>query len=473
MDSDPNKEYPKRDDSFRDSIGTIKSDGNRNWIYPQKPKGLFYNRRTVVSVVYLMLFFSLPFIKINGDPLIMMNIIERKFIIFGLVFFPQDLFLFALAMLTFMVFIVLFTVIFGRLFCGWACPQTIFMEMVFRKIEYWIEGDATKQRQLNKGPWNAEKIRKKGSKTFIFLILSFVFGNFFLSYIIGMDELIHIVQEPLDRHIGGFSAMVFFTGAFFFVYMYFREQVCLVVCPYGRLQGVLLDRNSIVVAYDYLRGEPRGKHHKGENTSQLGDCIDCGLCERVCPTGIDIRNGTQLECVNCTACIDACDGIMDSIKKPKGLIRYDSENGIAQGTKLRLTTRMIGYSAVLVVLIVGLSFGIAERNEVEATILRAPGVMFQEVGQDSISNLYNFKIINKTKVEMPVTLELESPLGKIQHIGQKHKLNVPAAGLIEGTFFVIIARKDLHGRKNEIRFSLHSQGKEIETSQTNFLGPTK
>jgi polyferredoxin len=164
---------------------------------------------------------------------------------------------------------------------------------------------------------------------------------------------------------------------------------------------------------------------------------------------------------------------MDSIKKPKGLIRYDSENGISQGTKLRLTGRMIGYSAVLVVLVVGLSFGIAERNEVEATILRAPGVMFQEVGQDSISNLYNFKIINKTKVEMPVTLELESPLGKIQHIGQKHKLNVPAAGLIEGTFFVIIARKDLHGRKNEIRFSLHSQGKEIETSQTNFLGPTK
>jgi hypothetical protein len=233
MDSDPNKEYPKRDDSFRDSIGTIKSDGNRNWIYPQKPKGLFYNRRTAVSVVYLMLFFSLPFIKINGDPLIMMNIIERKFIIFGLVFFPQDLFLFALAMLTFMVFIVLFTVIFGRLFCGWACPQTIFMEMVFRKIEYWIEGDATKQRQLNKGPWNAEKIRKKGSKTFIFLILSFVFGNFFLSYIIGMDELIHIVQEPLDRHIGGFSGI-----------FYWRILLCLYVFPRTSVFGCVSIRKT-------------------------------------------------------------------------------------------------------------------------------------------------------------------------------------------------------------------------------------
>jgi cytochrome c oxidase accessory protein FixG len=472
MDSDPNKEYLKHDESFRDSIGTITSDGKRNWIYPQKPKGRFYSKRTVVSVVYLILFFSLPFIKLNGDPLIMMNIIERKFIIFGLVFFPQDLFLFALAMLTFMVFIVLFTVIFGRLFCGWACPQTIFMEMVFRKIEYWIEGDATKQRQLNKGPWNAEKIRKKGSKSFIFLILSFIFGNFFLSYIIGMDELIHIIEEPLFKHIGGLTAMVFFTGAFYFVYMYFREQVCLVVCPYGRLQGVLLDRNSIVVAYDYLRGEPRGKLLKGDNTSQLGDCINCGLCERVCPTGIDIRNGTQLECVNCTACIDACDGIMDSIKKPKGLIRYDSENGIAQGTKLRLTTRMIGYSAVLVVLIVGLSFGIAKRHEVEATILRAPGALFQEVGADSVSNLYNFKIVNKTKVEMQVDLLLESPKGEIQHIGSKENLAVPSAGLIEGTFFVIIARKDLHGRKNEIDFSLFNKGKKIEETSSNFLGPT-
>jgi cytochrome c oxidase accessory protein FixG len=473
MDSDPKRENPTQDESFRDSINTITADGKRNWIYPQRPKGKFYNRRTIVSIVYLILFFTIPFIKLGGDPLVLMNIVERKFIIFGLVFFPQDLFLFALAMLTFMVFIVLFTVIFGRLFCGWACPQTIFMEMVFRKIEYWIEGDANKQRQLDKGPWNLEKIRKKGTKTFIFFVLSFLFGNFFLSYIIGMDELISIVQEPLSKHYGGFSAMIFFTGAFFFVYMYFREQVCLVVCPYGRLQGVLLDRNSIMVAYDYVRGEPRGKHHKGDDTSKLGDCIDCGLCVRVCPTGIDIRNGTQLECVNCTACIDACDGIMEGIHKPKGLIRYDSENGIASGKKLTFTLRMIGYSIILVGLMVGLSFGIAGRSKVEATILRAPGMMFQEVGKDSISNLYNFKIVNKTKEEMKLDLILESPAGVIKHVGSKEKFNIPSAGLAEGTFFVTIARKDLEGRKNEIKFKLNVDGETLENTKTNFLGPVK
>lgn len=473
MDSDPNRETPTQDESFRDSINTITADGKRNWIYPQRPKGKFYNRRTIVSIVYLILFFTIPFLKLDGDPLVLMNIVERKFIIFGLVFFPQDLFLFALAMLTFMVFIVLFTVIFGRLFCGWACPQTIFMEMVFRKIEYWIEGDANKQRQLDKGPWNLEKIRKKGTKTFIFFVLSFLFGNFFLSYIIGMDELISIVQEPLSKHYGGFSAMIFFTGAFFFVYMYFREQVCLVVCPYGRLQGVLLDRNSIMVAYDYVRGEPRGKHHKGDDTSKLGDCIDCGLCVRVCPTGIDIRNGTQLECVNCTACIDACDGIMEGIHKPKGLIRYDSENGIASGKKLTFTLRMIGYSIILVGLMVGLSFGIAGRSKVEATILRAPGMMFQEVGKDSISNLYNFKIVNKTKEEMKLDLILESPAGVIKHVGSKEKFNIPSAGLAEGTFFVTIARKDLEGRKNEIKFKLNVDGETLENTKTNFLGPVK
>jgi cytochrome c oxidase accessory protein FixG len=473
MDSDPNRETPTHDESFRDTINTISADGKRNWIYPQRPKGKFYNRRTIVSIVYLILFFTIPFIKLGGDPLVLMNIVERKFIIFGLVFFPQDLFLFALAMLTFMVFIVLFTVIFGRLFCGWACPQTIFMEMVFRKIEYWIEGDANKQRQLDKGPWNLEKIRKKGSKTFIFFVLSFLFGNFLLSYIIGMDELISIVQEPLNKHYGGFSAMIFFTGAFFFVYMYFREQVCLVVCPYGRLQGVLLDRNSIMVAYDYVRGEPRGKHHKGEDTSKLGDCIDCGLCVRVCPTGIDIRHGTQLECVNCTACIDACDGIMEEIHKPKGLIRYDSENGIASGTKLKITLRMIGYSIILVGLIIGLSFGIAGRSKVEATILRAPGMMFQEVGKDSVSNLYNFKIVNKTKDEMKLDLILDSPAGVIKHVGSKDKFNIPSAGLAEGTFFVTIARKDLEGRKNEIKFKLNVDGETLEKTKTNFLGPVK
>lgn len=460
----------ERDESFRDSISTISEEGTRNWIYPQKPKGPLYDKRKLVSYAYLILFFTLPFIKLNGEPLLQLNILERKFIIFGLIFWPQDLFLAALAMLTFMVFIVLFTVVFGRLFCGWVCPQTIFMEMVFRRIEYWIEGDANQQRRLNKQPWNREKITKKAGKLLAFFALSFVIGNFFYSYIIGMDELIKIITEPFSEHVGGFLGMIAFSGVFFFVYTYFREQVCLVVCPYGRLQGVLLDRNSIVVAYDYVRGEPRSKPKKVEDT-KVGDCIDCKACVRVCPTGIDIRNGTQLECVNCTACIDACDHIMEEVGKPKGLIRYDSENGIAKGTKLKVTPRIIGYSAVLLLLVVGLSFGISTRSNIETTILRAPGMLFQKVGTDSLSNLYNFKIVNKTHEKMPLTLKLESHPGVIKHIGSVNKLNLDDAGISEGTFFVTIHRKDIKERKTKITFSVMNGSEVLETYSTNFLGP--
>jgi cytochrome c oxidase accessory protein FixG len=462
----------EQDESFRDSISSIRKDGKRNWIYPLKPSGPFYNKRNIASIIYLVLFFTLPFIKVNGAPLLLLNVLERKFILFGFVFFPQDLFLFALAMLTFMVFIVLFTVVFGRLFCGWACPQTIFMEMVFRKIEYWIEGDASHQRALNKGPWTKEKILKKTAKYSVFFAISFLIANFFLSYIIGMDELRLIISEPLNAHLGGFIAIFIFTGVFFFVYSYMREQVCLVVCPYGRLQGVLLDKHSIVVAYDYKRGEPRHKFSKTEQPAQ-GDCIDCHQCVKVCPTGIDIRNGTQLECINCTACIDACDHIMESIHKPKGLIRYASEAGIAMGEKLRLSPRIIGYSLVLIVLVTGLGLGLSSRSAVEATVLRAPGTLFQELGTDSISNLYNYTLVNKSHDTLDLIPRFREISGRIQLIGGGVSIHLNPEGIQKGTFFMVIARKDLPKRKNEIVLEFCGNNQCYETTKTGFLGPSK
>jgi cytochrome c oxidase accessory protein FixG len=460
------------DESFRDSVGTIGKDGSRNWLYPHKPKGPFYTKRSIASIVYLVLFFTIPFIKIGGEPIMLLNILERKFIILGFKFYPQDMFLFAIAMLTFMVFIVLFTAIFGRLFCGWACPQTIFMEMVFRRIEYAIEGDAPAQKLLNKGPWNTNKIKKKALKYSIFLAISFIIANFFLAYIISMDELIKIITDPISAHIGGFIAISIFTGVFFLVYSWFREQACLVVCPYGRLQGVLLDKQSIVVAYDYVRGEPREKFHKNE-VRAAGDCIDCFQCVKVCPTGIDIRNGTQLECVNCTACIDACDNIMEKVNKPKGLIRYTSEEGIRSGEKLKLSPRIIGYSIVLMALITGLGFGLSTRGTLDSSILRAPGTMFQTVGEDSISNLYHIKSVNKTSKAVDVSINMESQPGKIRFVGNGNLLHIEADGMQEGVFFVTMARKDLDGRKNDIDFQLKVENKTIEKIRTNFLGPSK
>ena len=460
---------PQSGEVFRDSISTISQEGKRAWVYPKKPKGRLHTRRVYVSIVLLALLFTGPFLKWNGQPFMLFNVIERKFFIFGFAFWPQDFFLVVLAVLTFFVFIILFTAIFGRIWCGWACPQTIFMEMVFRKIEYWIEGDYTQQKALNKAPWTTDKILKKVSKNVIFFILSFIIANTFLAYIIGIDQLKLLATDGPGAHMAGFIALVAFTGAFYGVYVRFREQVCLVVCPYGRLQGVLLDKNSIVVGYDYRRGEKRGKLRRGEKR-ELGDCVDCKLCVNVCPTGIDIRNGTQLECVNCTACIDACDSVMDQVGFKRGLIRYTSENNILKKRKFKITPRIVGYSIILVLLFGTLTTLMAFRTDVETTVLRTPGQLFQKVENDKISNLYNVEIVNKTFHDMPVSLRLKSPEGEIRYVGSPIE-EVRQDSMAEGVFFLVIPQKEIHRVKTKVELEVVSGGKVIEEIHTNFLGP--
>lgn len=454
--------------SFRDSIATINKEGTRNWIFAKKPKGKFYTLRTLLSVVYLAIFFSLPFIKVNGEPLFLFNVLERRFILFGVIFWPQDFFIFGLGMLTFILFVVLFTVVYGRVFCGWACPQTIFMEMVFRKIEYWIEGDFNAQKALKKAPLSLEKFGKKGLKHALFFAIAFLIANTFLAYVIGKDELFRIINEPLEQHIGGFSALLGFTAVFYGVYAWFREQVCLIVCPYGRLQGVMLDRNSMVVAYDYVRGENRAKFKKNE-TRTAGDCIDCHQCVNVCPTGIDIRNGTQLECVNCTACIDACNFMMQSVGLPQGLIRLDSENGIAQKQPWRFTPRIMAYTAVLCVLVGVLVTLLLTRRDVDATVMRTPGMLFQEQDSGRVSNLYNIKLINKTHRNIPVRIQLEAMSGSVRMVGKA--LEVPAASEAETTFFILLPRDAIRERKTTLELGIYSGDEKIETIHTSFLGP--
>lgn len=453
---------------FRDSIGTITKEGTRNWIFAKKPSGKYYNARTLVSWLYLAVFFTLPWIKIQDEPLFLFNLLERKFILFGVIFWPQDFFVFALGMLTFMVFIVLFTVVFGRLFCGWVCPQTIFMEMVFRKIEYLIDGDAEKQKRLKSMPWNAEKILKRTGKFIVFFAVSFLIANYFLAYIIGMDSVLLYVKEGIIRHIGTFIPLIIFTSVFFFVYWWFREQACLIVCPYGRLQGVMLDPNSIVVAYDHVRGEPRGKIDR-HNTETKGDCIDCFDCVRVCPTGIDIRNGTQLECVNCTACIDACDTIMTKVHRPTGLIRYASENNIRQGEKLKVTFRSAAYSVVLLVLVGLLVALLATRKDIQTTIMRAQGMLFQEQPNNQLSNLYNIKLVNKTRKTIPVQLKLETEglHGEIKQVGNAIEVMPESVG--DGVFFVYLDKADLKTRKTKIEIGVYSGGKKIDKVTTSFM----
>ena len=282
------------DQEYRDHISTVDAKGKRLWVFPKKPKGKFHTLRIVVAILLLFLLFIGPFIKVDGHPFILLNIIDRRFIIFGTPFWPQDFHLIVLAFISLVLFIILFTVIYGRVWCGWACPQTIFMEMVFRKIEYWIEGDANKQRKLDKMSWNSEKIFKRGFKQVIFIIVALIISHLFMAYIIGVDQVKEIVTQSPMGHLAGFAGLMFFTFFFYLVFANLREQVCIALCPYGRLQGVFVSQSTIAVMYDWLRGEPRGRirKNKNEQENKKGDCIDCKMCVHVCPTGIDIRNGT-------------------------------------------------------------------------------------------------------------------------------------------------------------------------------------
>lgn len=464
--------YNQQDtEAYRDKISTVDQKGKRVWIFPKKPTGKYYNWRSVVSIVLLVLFFGSPFIKIGDQPLLMFNVLERKYVILGQVFWPQDFPFFVLMMITGVVFIALFTVVFGRVFCGWLCPQTIFMEMVFRKIEYWIEGDYNAQRALDKMPWNGTKIFKRGLKNLVFLFISFLISNLFLAYVIGSDAWMKTITDPPAEHMAGLFGIVVFSFVFYFVFAWMREQVCIAICPYGRLQGVLMDKHSMIVAYDYKRGEERGKFKKGEDRTDAGkgDCIDCHQCVLVCPTGIDIRNGTQLECTNCTACIDVCDNMMEKVGLDKGLIRYASDESIKQGVPFKFTFRMAAYSSVLLILIGVLTFLLLSRPALDISVMRAQGTLY-DMRKDTVTNLYNFKILNKTNRKIEWKLISEDKHFIVQRIGEERAMEPNSES--EGVFILLrIPDGKPHKVKEELRLNVNGEGKVLESVKTTFVGP--
>jgi cytochrome c oxidase accessory protein FixG len=459
---------------FRDHLSTADAEGRRKWIYPRRTNGRFFRARTGLSWLLLGILFAGPFIRIQGEPLFLMDVVQRKFVILGQVFWPQDAIILAVGLLVFLTGIAIFTAAFGRLWCGWTCPQTVLMEMVFRKIEYAIEGDADKQRALAAAPWTPEKFLRKCSKHAIFFGLSFVIGNTLLAYIIGSGPLFEIMQDTPRNHVTGLAFMLLFTGVFYLIFARFREQACTFICPYGRFQSTLLDENSIVVAYDAKRGEKRGPWRRGQTLEQRqagghGDCIACRQCVAVCPTGIDIRDGTQMECVHCTACIDACDDVMTRIGRPRGLVRYASLNGIERGESLKITPRLAIYTVILAALIGFETFLVFTRSDVETTLFRAPGALFQKMPDGHFSNLYTVKVVNKTSRDIPVTLKLENIPGDLQVMGGG--LVAPARQFAETSVLIELDPSVLKPAKTPLVVGVYSGDKRLQTLKTVFIGP--
>ena len=462
-------------ETFRDSVGTMDNSGKRKWVFPRKPSGKYTNYRSLVAYFLLAIFFILPFLKINGNPLLLINVIDRQFFIFGQPFYPQDFFILALGAITSIVFIILFTVVFGRIFCGWICPQTIFLEMIFRKIDYLIEGDRNKQMKLDRQEWNSEKIWKRSLKWSIFIIISLIITHWMFMYIVGYQEVFDMIKEGPFVNFTGFLVMIVFTAAFYFTFAWFREQVCTLVCPYGRLQGVLIDKQTINVYYDFKRGENRAKWRKGEDRKAegKGDCIDCNQCVVVCPTGIDIRNGQQLECVNCTACIDACDEVMVKVGLPKGLIRYATEDEIEKEVPFKFTGRMKAYSVVLLLMLGFLGFLLSNRGTLEAKFIKPAGSSYF-VRDGQINNTYNYTFLNKSNKDQVVTIKIMEPANGKVTLSDTDKITLKKDQMTKGTVNISFPEKEMKLSKQNVKIGVYNQkGELLDSFETYFEGPFK
>ncbi|MEY8759350.1 cytochrome c oxidase accessory protein CcoG [Chryseobacterium tongliaoense] len=462
-------------EAFRNSVGTMDETGKRKWVFPRKPKGKYTNYRNYTSYVLLTLFFILPFIKIRNNPFLMINVIDRKFFIFGQPFYLQDFFILALGAVTSVIFVMLFTVVFGRIFCGWLCPQTLFMEMVFRKIEYWIEGDRNKQMKLDRQDWDAEKVRKRLLKWSAFTLISLIITHFMFMYIVGYQEVFRIMTQGPAENALQFMVMLSFTGIFYFTFAWLREQVCTLVCPYGRLQGVLIDKQTINVYYDFKRGENRSKWRNGEDrkTTGKGDCIDCQQCVVVCPTGIDIRNGQQLECINCTVCIDACDEVMEKVGLPKGLIRYATEAEIENQEKFRFTSRMRITTVFLALLIGFLGFLLYDRGAMEAKFIKPAGSTFF-TRDGKITNTFIYTFLNKTNERKVLSIKVMSPEhGEITFFGSD-KIILKGDEILKGNINITFPETEIRLSKQNIVIGVFDQsGKMLDSFETTFEGPFK
>lgn len=363
----------------------------RNWVYVQTINGRFQKYRKWIGVFLIVLLAVLPWIRLRGMPVILFDIPHRKFVLFGTVFWPQDIWLLFFLGVAAGVTLFLATAWAGRVWCGYACPQSVFTEQIFLRIETLVEGSRLQRMKRDKGPHNVSYWNRKLIKHILFLIVSSLVGHTFVAYFMGGRELVEAILHPADEYRTALIFTTAFTLIFYLDFAFVREQFCNYMCPYARFQSALLDEESLVVGYDEVRGEPRGKKDGTGN----GDCINCQKCVIVCPQGIDIRDGLQLECIHCARCADACDEVMQKVSKPQGLIRYDSLNGF-KGNKARFwRPRTVIYVAILAITYGGFAVGLSNRPLIDATLLRQQGAPYVESGPGQVLNRFAVQVINK------------------------------------------------------------------------------
>ena len=397
-------------------LSTMNRDGSRKWMYPRLSTGSMYTRRKIVGWLLIVLFLGLPILHINGEPALFLDFVHRRFAIFGQIFYATDTLLLMLFGLTLVLAVAWATALFGRVWCGWGCPQTVYMEFIFRPIERLIEGSESQRRKRDSQGWSGERIRKLVLKLFLYTIIAAALSHTFVAYFVSWDRLLEWMTSSPGNHWGFFLMMGLTTALIVFDFAYFREQMCTIACPYARLQSVLMDRDSLIVSYDPSRGEPRGRRKKTQREQEaqgikldLGDCIDCGACVRTCPTGIDIRDGLQLECIGCTQCIDACDAIMIGVDQPTGLIRYTSENKVEHKPSRILRPRLVIYTGLLVLFSSTLLYLATHTVNIDVDMIRATGRPFAMLPDDQVSNHFKLRTQNRTRDTRHLHVEVLEP----------------------------------------------------------------
>ncbi len=422
-----------------DQVTTINEDGSRNFIYPADVRGRFTNLRKWVALALILFYASLPWIQVNGNPAVFLDTTHNQFHLIGLTLVGQDLWLgfFVVTGMGFSLFFL--TSLLGRLWCGWACPQTVFIEQVYRRIERWIEGPALERRQLESSSWSSDKIIKRFFKHLIYLVLSVAIAHLFLSYFVSLPELYRMMKTSPGANLGLFLFVFLLSGLLYFNFAWFREQFCIVLCPYGRLQSALIDDHSVVIGYDKIRGEPRGK----ATTSGVGSCVDCHRCVQVCPTGIDIRQGLQMECISCSNCIDACDEVMVKLERPKGLIRYDSMKGLSGDRTRWIRPRTILYSGLLLLGTAVMVFALSTFRPLSVSALRMVGAPYY-LTEESVRNQYLMKFLNKENRPLKCRVMVEAEGKPVILTGVEDEIEIPALGEQMRPLVVTLARSEFH-----------------------------